>query len=143
MGNHLGSVPAIASCFLVEGPDAKDMVDVAVGEDRGTKGLVAPCAHLTVDVLCGHDGPGVDHHESVVGSDHGAVAKVRQERDTVRYFGQMTDLAERAGFVRRVFAAPEAVGELNNVHRALLVGLWRFRFALVGRLRGPRILALF
>ena len=71
---------------------------------------------FAIHVFGGHDRTRVHHDEAVVSGENSAVAEVRQKGDSVGYFGDVTNLTQRIALLRWVFAAPEAIGQLNDVH---------------------------
>src|SRR5580692_4962370 len=132
MRDDVRGAPVLGPSLFVKGSDPEDVVDVTVGVDSAMQGFSAPRANFLVHFLRGDDRAGVDHDEAVVCIKDAAVTKVGQERHTLGDLSEMTTLAEGAGLLTRFFAAPQAIGEFNNVHGGLLVGVGRLRFGRVG-----------
>ena len=123
MGHHVRGPPAVLLGFGLEQPDPEDVVDVAVGEDRGVKSFARPTSQFSVHLVCGERRTGVDHEQAVVGLKGRTIGEGRQKGDAVGYLGEVAPEDDWMVFLYRDLAAPEALGEFNDVHEELPVGL--------------------
>src|SRR5690606_14155246 len=95
VGHDPGPGPARVGRLLLEGPDAHDVVDVAVGVDDGLEGQVGPAPDVGVVGGRQHVGAGVDEDEAAVGREGADVAEAGDEGGAGRHLLQPEVAAHR------------------------------------------------
>ena len=107
--------PAPVRRLRFPGRQAADVVDVPVRVHGGVQPLAGPAPQLLMH-SGGHErAPGVDQDQAVLGAEGRHVGEGRDERDAVTDLGQPAKVADRMVFAGRDLAAPEAVGQLQDV----------------------------